>query len=486
MHQHQINPKAHLLTDDQQAVVALCTPRGSGAIGLIRISGVNAVNVACHLAKLSSGDVLSAVSSHTIHHGYVVGPTVGQSQSSPASEIIDEVLFLLMRGPRTFTGQDTVEITCHNNQFIIQRIIDLAVEYGARHARAGEFTKRAFLGGKIDLLQAESINDLIHAQTELALRQSMSQLHGSLSQSLANIEKQIVGLLGYVEASFEFLDEEQRDLDFDQAIKDRTYDLLRQIAEIKAHFAQQQQIKEGVRIALLGIVNAGKSTLFNAILKKERAIVTDIEGTTRDSIETNIYRNGNFWLLIDTAGIRQTDDIIEQKGIERSFSEAAASDIVLLVIDATRPLTPLQYQQYVAIVAQYSEKILVVINKVDELAGSYQHSATLSFLSNLPTIALSAKNKKGVDSLEEAIEKKIQQLFAQLNSPFLLNQRQFKLLTEIEVGLENIANSYSDGIHYELIAYQLKDLLEKVSELTGKNISEHVMDMIFNEFCIGK
>lgn len=466
----------HLLSEDQQAIVALCTPRGSGAIALIRISGVNAIQVADACAQLSSKTTLSQASSHTIHHGKIVDPD--------DNTVIDEVLFLLMQGPKTFTGHDTVEITCHNNPFIIEKIITLAVKHGARSARPGEFTKRAYLNGKIDLLQAESIHELINAQTELALRQSMAMVQGSLSNALAHIEKKLVELLGYVEASFEFLDEEQRDLNFNQAIQERTDTIIKEIAAIKAHFAQQQQIKEGIRIALLGSVNAGKSTLFNALVGKDRAIVTPIAGTTRDSIEASLYRNGNFWLLIDTAGMRQTDDVIERQGIQRSLKEASSADIMVLVIDASHPLSSEQQNEYKVLLEQYSEKALVVANKID---------CTQNFIAQLhlcfnphPMISVSAQEKIGINGLEEAIEQKISKLFAQLNSPYLLNQRQYNLLTEIEINLKFIANSYSNGIHSELVAYQLRDLLEKVSELTGKNISEKVMDKVFDEFCIGK
>ncbi len=473
--QLQKNHNKHLLATDQEAIVALCTPRGSGALALIRLSGVNAFEVANSCARLSSNLSLLQAPSHTIHHGYVIDPA--------DESTVDEVVFLLMRGPKTFTGQDTVEITCHNNHFIIERIIELTIQQGARAARGGEFTKRAFLNGKVDLLQAESINELIHAQTEYALRKSMATLHGSLSQSLQQLEAQLTNLLGYVEASFEFLDEEQRDLNFDQAIIQRTQTIFDFIVQLRKHFSSQKQIKEGVRVALLGMVNVGKSTLFNALARQERAIVTDIAGTTRDSIETGLYKNGNFWLLIDTAGIRQTVDVVEKMGIERSFAQAAAADVILVVVDATIPLTTEHAAHYALFINDYRDKVLVVINKIDAASDV---ALPPELLQGVPVISVSAKLGRGIADLEATIEHKIQKLFAQLNAPFLINRRQFKLLTEIQSKLEIIANSYSDGIHYELIAYQLKDLLESVSELTGRNVTEQVLDTVFNEFCVGK
>jgi tRNA modification GTPase len=466
----------HLLADDSQAIVALCTPRGSGAISLIRITGDNAVAVADAIARLSSGKSLADLPSHTIHHGYVVAP-------SNRTDIIDEVLFLLMRAPKTFTGQDTVEITAHNNHFIIEKIIDSAVTAGARIARSGEFTKRAFLMGKIDLVQAEAINDVIHAQTELALKQSMAQVQGSLSQYLATVEADIVSLLGYVEASFEFLDEEQRDLDFDNAIRARTQKTLDLISTIKGHFAQQKQVKEGVRVAIIGTVNAGKSTLFNALVGKERAIVADLAGTTRDSIETSLYRHGTFMLMIDTAGIRQTNDVIEQKGIERSFAEAESADLVLLVQDATRHLSAQEETIYTDLKNRYADKLIYVFNKCEATVEVLSlHNPALAY----STLHIAAKERRGITQLEAAIDQKIQNLFGQLKSPYLLNQRHFKLLTEIESTLAFIAKSCQASVQYELVAYHLKDLLEKISELTGRNITENILDMVFNEFCVGK
>jgi len=469
-----LKKQTHLLTDEQQAIVALCTPRGSGAIGLIRISGSNAVDVVDRIARLSSGKKLADLSTHTIHHGHVIA----------SSQIIDSVLFLLMHGPRTFTGQDTVEITCHNNPFIIEKIIDLAIQAGARQARAGEFTRRAFLNDKVDLIQAESINDVIHAQSELALQKSMTQLEGSLSQVFTKIYHGLFNLLAHVEASFEFLDEEQRDFDFDSLFAKQLDTLLVQIQSIKKDFSLQQQIKQGIRIAILGSVNAGKSTLFNALLNKERAIVSDIQGTTRDSIESTIYRDGAFWMMIDTAGIRQTGDVIEQKGIERSYDEAKQADIILLVIDGSCKLTQQQREQYQSLATNYKNKIILIINKADALLE--ENGKKDQFLAGFDRVFVSSKNRLGIQVLENSIEQKKNNLFSLLESPFLLNERQYKVLTEIEQSLKNIANNHSVCVQYELVAYQIKDLLDKVSELTGRNVTEQLLDTVFDQFCVGK
>jgi tRNA modification GTPase len=246
----------------------------------------------------------------------------------------------------------------------------------------------------------------------------------------------------------------------------------------------QKLVKEGVRIVLAGSVNAGKSTLFNALLKQERAIVADHEGTTRDSIESGLYHNGYFWSLVDTAGLRETSDIIEQKSIERSLLEAASADVIVLVVDVIRSYTEREMAYYRNLCALYADKIVVAMNKIDALQNSSHQEMLCDGV--LEHVYVSGYERRGIEELFAAIEKKVVTLFAHINSPFLLNQRQFNLLTEIEQGLEFIANSSSATIDYEVVAYQLKQLLEKVSELTGRNVAERVLDTIFDTFCVGK
>lgn len=470
----------NLQHSDNETIIARCTPQGSGAIALLRLCGDDAVIIADKIALLSSKQKLQNLPTHTIHHGHIVCNQNFQDKC----EIIDEVLFFLMRAPKTFTGQDTVEISCHNNPFIIQEIIEQAILAGARLAEHGEFTKRAFLNNKVDLLQAESINDLIHAQTELALRKSMSQLQGSLSNCLSEIEKDLVGLLSIVEGSFEFFEEEHQDLDIDNIIKQNFDLLIQKIKTIKSNFSQQQQIKNGIKIGIIGWVNAGKSTLFNSILKKNRAIVTNVEGTTRDSIECSLYRNGNFWLLVDTAGLRKTEDFIEQEGIDRSFLQAEESDIVLLTFDLSKPLSEKQIDVYKKLVEKYKNKIIFVGNKSD--IENNQFKDCLDFIDRYNFIKISALQKDGIDSLENKIEEKTQNIFVKLQSPYLLNQRQYNLITQIENKMKFVEKLTADTIEYELMAYHIKEMLETFSELTGRNINEKMLDRVFSDFCIGK
>ncbi len=454
-------------------IIALCTPHGSGAIALIRICGEDVDKLVDKISRLSSGKKLIDQQTHTIHHGYVI---------DNKNKIIDEVLFLLMRGPKTFTGQDTIEISCHNNPFLINQIIKQAIACGAHHAERGEFSKRAFLNKKIDLLQAEAINDLISAQTELSLKKSMEQLQGTLSSHMHGVENELLSLLGLVESSFEFLDEEQHDLDFDNLIKQKLNSLIKTTDELITNFSQQQHIKNGIRIALLGNVNVGKSTLFNALVNKERAIVTEQPGTTRDAIETSVYQDGIFWLYIDTAGLRETSDQIEHKGIERAWQEAANSDIILLVFDVSSGNSSLEDKAfYKKIDEQYRSKIMVIANKSD-----LSSQITNPLPSHQNFFATSAKEKTGLQNLKQALREKTKKLFQAGDSAYLLNQRQHDLISELNEKLKLLEKNNTDRIQYELVAHHVKQLLMTVSQLTGKNTTEKMIENVFTTFCVGK
>lgn len=466
---------------DDQVIIAQCTPQGSGALALMRITGVGAIACTNIFAKLSVAKDLESMPTHTIHHGWVV---------DTQSQHIDEVMFFLMHGPRTFTGQDTVEITCHNNQFIIHAIIQQAIQAGARLAQEGEFSKRSVLNGKIDLAQAEAINELIHAQTQQALKQSLAQLKGSLSSWVIRLEEELIKVLAYTQASFEFLDEE---MSFDDHIRAMLQNIVSAVEKIKKTSTQAQHVRTGVRIAIIGTVNAGKSSLFNALLGKERAIVTPIAGTTRDVIEAGVYRDGIHWTLIDTAGLRQADDIIEQEGIRRSFLEAQHADIIILVSDASRNLSEQEGQVYEKLIADYGHKMIMVHNKVDDAAQSLpvrperilnEALDELKYESN--GLPLSTKTGYNLDALEKELEKHVAALFNHSESPFLLNARHHAVLDALQTKLQEINALIQDSIAYELVSIHLTDAIAHLGEFTGKTVSEASMDKIFREFCIGK
>lgn len=449
-----------------ETIVAQCTPTGPGAIALLRVSGPQALSIVTQCAKLSSKQLIDAASSHTIHHGWITDKN---------NDNLDEVMFLVMQGPKTFTGHNVVEITCHNNSFIIESIINRIIECGARPAQRGEFTRQAVESGKLDLIRAEAINELIHANSQHQLKLSLEQLSGSFSAWVLKLETALLKLIALCEASFEFIEEE---IDFSEQMKSALAQIKSDIERIKKSFDQQQQLRQGIRIALIGSVNAGKSSLFNVLIGKERAIVTNIAGTTRDVIEAGLYKSGTYWTLIDTAGLRQTENIIEQEGIERSLKEAKTADVVLLVVDGSRTLTEQEEIAYKTILNNYGDKIILVQNKSD------QSEETKSLF--VGALLTSAQTGKGIKELEVLLEKRILKRFTQNSSPFLLNKRHFTTLVSFEQKLEVVKAMLQGQIEYELVAHHLKDALEVLTELTGKTVSEKAMDTVFKEFCVGK
>jgi tRNA modification GTPase len=463
---HQ-NPDNSLILDDQ-TIVALCTPQGAGALGLIRLSGNNVFDIVDSMSKLANHKKLSLQPTHSITYGWVI-----DQHHQP----IDQVLFLVMHAPKTFTGQDVVEITCHNNPFLIERIIDRALECGARLAGKGEFTARAVLLGKLDLLQAEALNDLIHAQTCESLKYSLAQLSGSLSHIIAEIETSVLEILAFCEGSFEFLDEE---MEFGFEISQKIETLITKIQSLLITYPKQQLIKEGIKIALIGSVNAGKSSLFNALLEKNRAIVTPIPGTTRDSIEAGIFRDSQFFTLIDTAGIRKTNDVIEQHGIDRSFEQAAHADIILLVIDLSTPWSDETTQAYQQIFQKHASNIILVQNKIDlELVQKN------NFV--IATIQVCTTQPDTIKKLYDAILAKTKILKDSDQITCLLNKRQYDLLAHFLKNLQLILPMVQKRkVDYELVSHQLRQALQNLSEMTGRNVSQKAFDKVFDTFCVGK
>jgi len=450
---------------DEETIIAQCTPSGSGAIALLRISGKKSFPIAQELSDFPSKKNLSEQKTHTIHYGLVLDRN---------KTTIDHVLFLLMRAPQTFTGEDTVEITCHNQSLIIEAILSEAIHHGARLAQRGEFTKRAFLNKKIDLSQAEAINELIHAHTEQALKKSLSQLEGSFSNWLTKIEEDLLQAYALCEASFEFIEDE--DINFDEQIKNIIQTALKKIIELESQYQHQKNIKEGFRIALVGSVNAGKSSLFNTLIKSNRAIVTEVAGTTRDVIETGLYKNQTYITFVDTAGLRETKEKIEKEGIKRSFEEAQKADLILLLTDNSQPLTPQQEKIYQNLTNQFSSKIIPIQSKSDLNKESLPPES----------IALSTHTGDGIKEVEEHITKRLNKLLEAHQSPYLLNKRQYTLINHLKKSLTSLVKMVEKPLEHELLSIHLKDSLETLTEMSGKTLSDQSINKIFNQFCIGK
>ncbi len=458
-----------LQSRDDQTIIAQATPQGSGALAIIRLSGNDACCIVGAIGVLASRKSITQVESHTIHFGAI---------QDTSGNTIDQVMFSIMRAPRTFTGQDTVEITCHNNQYIVEAILDAAIAQGARPAQEGEFSQRAFFNGKLDLLEAEAINELIHAQTQQALKKSLCQLEGSFSRWVRECEEELLRALSWCEASFEFLDEEE---EFGTRIHEHLIKIRTRVHDLKKTFDLHQQIRQGIRIAFIGSVNAGKSSLFNNLIGHNRSIVSQFPGTTRDTVEATISVRGSSWTLIDTAGIRQTKDVIEQEGVQRSLSEAQKADCILLVFDGSRPLTVEERILYTSLIDKYPHKCILVQNKAD-LAEYKQDPFT-----TLAAIKVSGIQKKDAELIEKHIEQCVLKLFKESQElPFLLNARHHRVLSALDEQLKIICDLLSGTIHYELVSVHLKNALEISTELTGKSISEAALDTVFKEFCVGK
>jgi tRNA modification GTPase len=452
-------------------IVALCTPQGNGALALIRISGSQAWQISALITRLKSGKNLTEVASHTIHAADIYD----------TSSAVDAVMIFALRGPKTFTGYDTIEITCHNNPLIVQAIIELLIRHGVRPAQQGEFTRQAYENKKIDLVQAEAINELISAQTQAALKKSLSQLQGSLSGIMHTIEDGLCRSIAWCESSFEFLDDEG---DFHKEIYHFLTLLTQQIDPILQGYAAQRQIRQGYRIALIGGVNAGKSSLFNLLIGQKRAIVTPLAGTTRDSIESTVIMAGITTTFIDTAGLRTTADVIEQEGIERSYAEAHASDVILLVIDGSAELTTQEREIYSDLIAKYPQKIIFIQNKADLNQNLHEF-----FAAHASPIIISTQDTSCKPKLETEILQKISALSEHHELPFLVNKRHFELLQSVShdiAQVKDMLESSNGSPHYELISYHLKQALERISEVTGKSVSEQALDRVFKEFCVGK
>ncbi|KKR97339.1 MAG: tRNA modification GTPase MnmE [candidate division TM6 bacterium GW2011_GWE2_41_16] len=460
---------------DGQTIIALATPQGCGALALIRASGTNVRAQVARMAQLVGKKNLTDVVSHTVHLGYVVDDHKNH---------IDQVMFTVMDAPRTFTGESSIEISCHNNPFIIEAIIQQGLRVGMRLARPGEFSQRAFEHGKINLLQAEAINELINAQTQTALKMALAQVEGSLSSYVLGIEQALLQTLAYAEASFEFLEQEH---DFAPVIIERLRAIITELDTLKKKYAHEHIIREGIKIALIGTVNAGKSSLFNALLGENRAIVSNIPGTTRDTISASRFSNGQFWTYIDTAGIRISENSIEQEGIKRSYQAAAQADMVILAIDGSTPLQPQLQDLLKDLVKKYESKLIVVLTKTDlDPQLNPQDIKKLLDLIHEP-ITVSSHTTHGLNQLKTKITAIAREIISKAQSPFLLSKRQMDLLDNLNMHLQKVMPLLEHKpVLYELVAHELKSALESLSDLSGKSISERTIQQVFETFCVGK
>ena len=445
-------------------IVALATAPGVAAIGVIRISGKNTFSI---VSTLFPSKDLSAQPTHTIHVGLL----------KDGSEVIDEVVLSLFKGPKSYTGEDTIEISGHGSPFVQEQIINACVKYGARIAKPGEFTQRSFLNGKMDLTQAESVADLIAANTKASQKTALHNIRGGFSNELQQMRDQLIQFASLIELELDFATE---DVEF--ADREKFYALIKQIDRTTNNLISSFQlgnvIKNGVSVAIIGKPNAGKSTLLNCLLNEERAIVSDIAGTTRDTIEEQININGVIFRIIDTAGIRnESKDVIENIGIERSLEKMKSADLVLYIFDVNTENAESLSQQEV-LFKESSINYLMVANKTDiSFSASSQNNQFIN---------ISAKQQSGVDALKEKIYQVTVNNPVNTDNTIVTNVRHLQSLQQIKNSVLEILQGLDNQLPGDLLAIEIRTCLFHLGEITGEVTNEDKLDYIFSKFCIGK
>ncbi len=453
-------------------IAAVATSMNASGIGIIRISGTESISIVekifCPAKKQKK---LTEQKSYTIHYGTIVED----------GEVLDEVIVLLMRGPHSYTAEDTVEIDCHGGVYVMHQILNLVIKKGARVAEPGEFTKRAFLNGRIDLSQAEAVIDVISSQNTYALKSSIQQLKGSVQRLTKSIREKVLYEIAYIESALD--DPEHISLEgYPKSLHKKIKELLQEMERLLKESEQGKILREGIRTAIIGKPNAGKSSLLNALLGEERAIVTEIAGTTRDTLEEQIRLRGLTLQMIDTAGIRKTGDKIEQIGVERAKQMMEEADLILYVIDASSALDENDKE----IMPLLKEKrVIVLLNKTD-LQERITAEEVQRFLEK-PVIRISAKEEKGLSELED----KIEQMFltgglSWNDEVYLTNLRQKTAMEEAKASLQKVEESILLGMSEDFYSIDLMDAYEALGRIIGESVGEDLVNEIFEKFCMGK
>ena len=458
----------------EDTIAAIATPAGQGGIGIVRISGKDAVSIADTVLRFKKLKSLSQAQSHTIHYGQAIDPK--------SNDIVDDVLVSVMRAPNSYTGEDVVEINGHGGMTVMHALLNLTLSAGARLASPGEFTKRAFLHGRMDLTQAEAVMDIIHSKTETFLRQSQHQLRGELSHQLNEIREALIKLYTMIEALINF-PEDGIDAEGRRQIQERIQAQESIIAKLLESSKSGRILKEGIRLVLCGKPNVGKSSLLNAILKEQRAIVTPIAGTTRDVLEESAQIKGIPISLVDTAGILEPRDLIEQEAVARSHLYIKGADLVLLVLDHSRPL---EEQDKVLIEQLKSARVLVLINKMD-LKSQIDESLPLEMFGAQHVLKVSALDPQSIHALEaKIVDVIVKDANLDTHGLRLSNTRHIKSLQEAQKSLQDACRLMNSNTSLEFISEELKSAVNHLDAITGRNIDDDLMDRIFSEFCIGK
>ena len=455
-------------------IAAISTAPGEGAIGIVRISGDLAISIASSIYQCGTKQ-LEEQKTHTIHYGHIVDPKSG--------EVYDEVMVSVLRAPKTFTREDIVEINCHGGIVAINRVLQLVLRMGARLAEPGEFTKRAFLNGRIDLSQAEAVMDLIRAKTDKSMQLAMRQLDGQLSHLIQNLRQEILNTLAQVEVNIdypEYDDVEEMTL---QLLREKTQQVLQGIRALLNTASQGKILRDGLKTAIVGRPNVGKSSLLNVLLREEKAIVTDIAGTTRDTIEEYVNVRGVPLQLIDTAGIRETDDVVEKIGVERSRKALKEADLVLLLLNQSETL---QEEDIRLLETTKGMKRIILFNKTD-LPSKLSKEDIAPYAKEEEIVTTSMLNKEGIDQLEEKIAGYFFQ--GQMNerdATYLSNTRHIALLEKVEQALVEVQNGIEMEMPVDLIQIDFTRAWDLLGEITGDSVQDELLTQLFSQFCLGK
>ena len=456
-------------TDTIAAIATAMTPSG---IGIVRISGEDALTIIQKIYRSPKNRKnLFECSSHTIHYGYIYD----------GDEMIDEVMVLLMKAPNTYTREDTVEIDCHGGVFVMKRILETVIKYGARPAEPGEFTKRAFLNGRIDLSQAESVIDVIQSKNEFALKSSLNQLKGAVLQNIKAIRGNIIHEIAYIESALD--DPEHISLDgYGEALKEKITVISEQIQKLLDSADNGRILKEGISTVIVGKPNAGKSSLMNILVGEDRAIVTDIAGTTRDILEEQINLGGISLNIIDTAGIRNTSDVVEKIGVSKAKEYAAKADLTIYVIDSSTELDENDFEIMELLDEQHS---IVLLNKSDLTPATTEETVKKHL--NTKVISISAKNHTGIQELEDTIKEMFFHGEVSLNDEvYITNVRQKTSLQEALDSLHLVMQSIEDGMPEDFYSIDLMNAYEELGKIIGEAVEDDLVNEIFSKFCMGK
>lgn len=460
-----------MIFDD--TIAAIATPLGEGGIGIIRISGRSAKEIGLKILVNGKKDFFTEIQARKVYHGLVINPVNQQP--------VDEVIFFYLKGPRSFTGEDTLEIQAHGGVFILSKILEIVLHNGARMAEPGEFTQRAFLNGRIDLVQAESIIDLIRAKTDKAHELALSQLTGKTSELLSQIENDLYQILITIEATLDFPEEDILEPEIDQIHSQASQDLEKLKALLEG-VDEGRKIQDGIKLVIVGRPNVGKSSFLNELAQEEKAIVTAIPGTTRDLIEAPLQLRGVPFRLIDTAGLRETENIVEQMGIAKTEQTIEQADLLILILDGSQPLTT---EDERVIEKIKGRKALVIINKTD--LPQVLTKRDLPWFNQEQIIELSLLTKKGVDSVKDRIIELVGLGEVKLDDrPLLSKLRHKQALEQAISALEDFISGLTAGKSEDLLAVDLRSSLDSLGIISGKNVSDEVIRGIFEQFCIGK